>query len=160
MGGQAFCYTFLLYLLFVSRWVRPARVGIPRHESLFSSTGNGSKTLGSVSLFSCWLDWPSPSFLRPTFFTYRVLLPLFLVKLNDEKHILHLHTVIFPGSNLFVFLLVSFVAAGLQISLQTFHLRLVLSGVATTYRYLPTSMIFHLHTEYQQYILQHLCIDD
>jgi hypothetical protein len=23
MGGQAFCYTFLLYLLFVSRWVRP-----------------------------------------------------------------------------------------------------------------------------------------
>jgi hypothetical protein len=57
MGGQAFCYTFLL-LSFVCFEMGPARVGIPRHESLFSSTGNGSKTLDSVSLFSCW--WTDP----------------------------------------------------------------------------------------------------
>ena len=35
MGGQAFCYTFLL-LSFVCFEMGPARVGIPRHESLFS----------------------------------------------------------------------------------------------------------------------------
>lgn len=157
MGGQVFCYTFFVFIFCLFE-MGPAKLGSSRRVSSSSPGTVIETTRFCVTLFSWW-DRPFRAFTAD-FFTYRVLLPLFLVKLNDEKHILHLHTVIFPGSNLFVFLLVSFVAAGLQISLQTFHLRLVLSGVATTYRYLPTSMIFHLHTEYQQYILQHLCIDD
>lgn len=80
LGGQVFCYTFFYFVFEMEL----DQAGIPRRTRPFN-TGNGSGDLDSGVTLFLLRGGSSSSFITAEFFTYRVLLPLFLVKLNDEK---------------------------------------------------------------------------
>jgi hypothetical protein len=72
-----------------------AKWEFPDESSCLFLPGTVVDTRFCVTLFLRWtgLAWPSRSpFTADFIFTYRVLLPLFLVKLNDEKNTFYIYT--------------------------------------------------------------------